>query len=83
MNETEYKKDTDFGTSHVKVSFINVRPLHPDTIETDDSTEANAEPASTPIPKDREPLAETVENEIVPDLDEVRNDKVPQRLREA
>ncbi|GJQ74981.1 hypothetical protein Trydic_g9606 [Trypoxylus dichotomus] len=71
VNETEYKKDTDFGTSHVKVSFINVRPLHPDTIETGETTEADTEFINKPATnnRNREPLGDSEENEI-PNIDE-------------
>ncbi|KRT85078.1 hypothetical protein AMK59_65, partial [Oryctes borbonicus] len=72
VNETEYKKDTDYGTSHVKVSFINVRPLHPDTIETGGTTKADTESINQPASRDREPLGESGENEI-PSVDEGHN----------
>jgi len=84
VNETEYKKDTDFGTSHVRISYVNVRPLHPDTIdEPTGTTEADTEPINKPSERDRESL-ETIENEIIPNnIDEVGSDKLPQRLQQA
>lgn len=78
VNETEYKKDTDFGTSHVKVSFINVRPLISDTIE----PEVDTQTVTTAVNRDRESLEDTVENEIAYNP-EVGKDTLPQRLRQA
>lgn len=83
VNETEYKKDTDFGTSHVKVSYINVRPLNPESDTTDTvQPETDVELVDRNANRDRESLEDTIDNEIV-NVDEVGKGKVPERLRQA
>lgn len=76
INETEYKKEDDFGGAYFKVRIIDVQPQ-----DSAESTEKNAE-LVPPVTKDRESVENSVENEI-PKSSEVGKISTPAKLKSA
>lgn len=78
INETEYKKEDDFGGAFFKVRIIDVRP---DSSEV--TTNGDAEVVTTPpaVP-DRESIENSIENEITKSK-EVGTKSAPEKLQAA
>jgi hypothetical protein len=78
INETEFKKQGDFGGAFFKVRIIDVQPNSSEM-----TTEENAEPITNP-PKDTESMENSFENEIPKNKEiEVGKTKVPEKLQVA
>jgi len=79
INETEYKKEDDFGGTFFKVRIIDVKP---DSSELTTETEAEAVP-ETARSKDREDVANSIENEISKSKEVGSLDRSPEKLKYA
>ncbi|KAJ8922624.1 hypothetical protein NQ315_007656 [Exocentrus adspersus] len=79
INETEYKKEDDFGGAFFKVRIIDVRPESGEA-----TTNSNAEAITSPpaVNRDTESIESSVENEI-PRSREVRTNTTPEKLQAA
>lgn len=78
INETEYKKEDDFGGAFFKVRIIDVRP---DSSELTTNTDAEVITTPPSIP-DRESIENSIENEIIKN-DEVGTKGAPEKLQAA
>ncbi|XP_023013082.1 virus-induced RNA 1 [Leptinotarsa decemlineata] len=78
INETEYKKEDEFGGSFFKVRIIDVQPD-----EEGLTTDKNAEgiPTGSDAPQDTESVESSIENEIPKDKEDPS--PVPEKLRTA
>ncbi|CAH0561472.1 unnamed protein product [Brassicogethes aeneus] len=85
INETEYKKEDDFGGAYLKVRIVD---LQPDSSEAVSAEEDSSEPSAAAaldkeVTKDREPIeTNSFENEI-PKGREVGKSSVPEKLTQA
>lgn len=79
INETEYKNEDDFGGTFFKVRIIDVKS---DSSELTTEKEAEALPEST-TQKDREEIANSMENEIFKSREVGSLDRTPQKIKNA
>lgn len=77
INQTEFKKDTPNGSAFYKLRVIDVKPQDFHTEK--DTTQTITTSPAIPERKDREPLENSVENEIYKNT-EVGTDSAPEKL---
>ena len=78
INETEYKNEDDFGGTFFKVRIIDVKS---DSSELTTEKQAEAIPEESTTPKDREEIANSMENEIFKAKEVGSLDRSPQKIK--